>query len=162
MSKEGKSMSRFATWTKRERRLALACGAATVVAVGLGVGFGVSALSSSPSTQAAASTSSPTTPTTTVPAATGKPRHQGVRGQITAESGNTWTVLNKAGKTFTVDITSSTQFGSKASPASQSTFVVGSPVAAQGSRAGTTVTALRILTPKQGATTTPGSTTTSG
>jgi Domain of unknown function (DUF5666) len=98
-----------------------------------------------------------------VPATTtGKPRHQGVRGQITAESGNTWTVLNKAGKTFTVDITSSTQFGSKASPASQSTFAVGSPVAAQGSRSGTTVTATRILTPKQGATTTPGSSTTSG
>lgn len=81
-------------------------------------------------------------PTTTPPA-----KHaaaQGVRGQITAESGTTWTVTNARGRAFTVTLITQTGFGTAAAPAGEDRFPVGSQVRIVGAVTGTTVTATRI------------------
>lgn len=74
------------------------------------------------------------------PAAAGK----GVRGQITAETGSTWTVTNSKGRAFTVTVSPQTMFGTAAAPAAAAQFPVGTTVRVVGSRTGTAVTATRI------------------
>jgi Domain of unknown function (DUF5666) len=138
-------MSRISEWTTTHRKASVVGAAVIVMGVGIGAGLGIADLSSSSPAQA----SSSTTTTTVAPTAhTTKGKHHGARGQITAENGSTWTVHTKTGKTVTVDISSSTQFGSVASPSTQSQFVVGDTVAAIGARSGTTVTATRVFTPR--------------
>jgi hypothetical protein len=154
-------VSKLTSFIREHRPLALACGGVVVLGAGIGIGNGISHLGpSSPSSAATASTTSTTALGTETHHAAA---HHGVRGQITAENGNTWTVLTKLGKSVSVDITPTTQFGALASPATESSFPVGSEVAATGNRSGTVVTATRIFTPRNpvraGATT---STTTAG
>ena len=90
----------------------------------------------------AAPSSSPAPP----PAA--KKGAHGVRGQVTAENGSTWTVTNAKGKAFTVNITPQTTFGTKKAPAAQAQFAVGSQVRVAGTASGTTITATRVAAAK--------------
>jgi hypothetical protein len=79
-----------------------------------------------------------------------KPAHEddrGIAGQISAENGSNWTVVDRAGKQFTVDITPQTQFGTKHRPATEAEFTVGSEVRVSGPINGTTITATRVMAP---------------
>jgi hypothetical protein len=89
-------------------------------------------------------------PTSAPPSAAHKPAAQakGVRGQITAETGSTWTVTNAKGRAFTVTVNPQTMFGTAAAPAAAAQFPVGTTVRVTGSRTGTAVTATRIALAK--------------
>jgi hypothetical protein len=103
---------------------------------------GSSSTSAAPS--AAAAPSAPAAPQ-------GKAGHhkaKGVAGKVTAENGDSWTVVNAKGKQFTVSITPQTAFGTKAAPADRSQFPVGTQIRARGAVAQGTVTATRITTAK--------------
>jgi hypothetical protein len=155
-------VAKIKTLLRSRRLVAEATVAVIALAWGVGIGFGISDLGGS---TAPVVDSIPTTPATApaaAPKGKGQGRAQGVRGQITAENGSTWTVVSRAGKTVTVDITPSTQFGTQAQPAAASQFVTGSQIAAIGTRSGTAVTATRVVVPKPAAnpsTTTPSTTT---
>jgi hypothetical protein len=108
----------------------------------------------------------PTTTTTTVPSSVSR-QHSGaavkrhvVRGTVTAVHGTTWTVRTAKGITITVRITAQTRFGTKAAPATATSFPVGSKVGIVGRRTGqTAITATRVYTPKvKPATTSPTTT----
>lgn len=143
-------MAKITALIRSHRLLAEAAVAVIALGGGIGVGFGIVDLGGSSSPAADPTPSSPTisstTPATT-PGGSSQPKLQGVRGQITAENGSTWTVLSRAGQSVTVVITATTQFGTKAQPGSASQFVPGSQIAAIGSRNGTTVTATRVIVP---------------
>lgn len=145
-------MAKLRTLLRTHRLVAEAAVAVIALGGGVGIGVGISDLGASTSPVL---DSMPTTTPTTAPAAVPKGKAggkaQGVRGQITAENGSTWTVLSRAGKTVTVDITASTRFGTQAHPAAASQFVTGSQIAAIGARSGTTVTATRVVVPKAAA-----------
>jgi hypothetical protein len=149
-SEERKHVSKLTSFIRNHRPLAPVAGGVMVLGAGIGGGIGISHLGpSSPSSAATASTT-----TSTAALGTGTHHgaaHHGVRGQITAENGSTWTVLTKLGKSLSVNITPSTQFGTLASPATESSFPVGSEIAATGTRSGTIVTATRIFTPRNAA-----------
>jgi hypothetical protein len=95
-----------------------------------------------------------TTPTTTVPVATSPhgpstpSKGQALRGQITAETGSSWTVVNPKGRSFTVTISPTTKFGTSAVPATESQFTVGSSVMVRGVHSGNAVTAVRVQVPR--------------
>ncbi|HEY2205950.1 MAG TPA: DUF5666 domain-containing protein [Pseudonocardia sp.] len=73
---------------------------------------------------------------------------RGVVGTISAENGTTWTVTPaRGGAPVTVDITPTTQWGSKAAPATQQSFPVGSRVRVAGSRNGSALSAIRVSAP---------------
>jgi hypothetical protein len=159
-------MAQLTALLHSHRRVAEATVAVIALAGGVGVGFGISDLGGSTSPVVDSMPAPPTT-APTAPQGKGEGKAQGVRGQITAENGSTWTVLSRAGKTITVVITPLTQFGTRAQPASASQVATGSQVAAVGTRSGTTVTATRVVVPKAAAnpggtgppTTTPPTTT---
>jgi hypothetical protein len=144
-------MTRLRRYFSAHRWLTLAVAGTAVIALGGGIAY--AALDGS-STNVAAT--SPTTTSTTLPASgaaagstsTSARRDRGVRGQITAISGSTWTVESRAGISITVIITPTTKFGTRAAPSSQSSFVVGSEVSVAGTRSGTTVTATRVVVPR--------------
>lgn len=126
-----------------DRRMARRVAAVTVVAAAAGVGLtACSGLSSE-----ATGTSSATPAPTSTPAKTAK-SPKGVAGQVTAETGSTWTVKAKNGKQFTVTITPNTQFGTKKQPSTAQQFPVGSEVRVTGTVSGTTVQAARVVVPK--------------
>ncbi|NEN05751.1 hypothetical protein G3T36_07680 [Diaminobutyricibacter tongyongensis] len=88
-----------------------------------------------------------------------------VRGTITSISGSTWTVDTQRGVSLTVEVTSSTQFGTPVQSGSASDFAVGQEIIVVGSRSGDTVTADRVLdltSFKQQLPTTPGTPVTPG
>ena len=68
-----------------------------------------------------------------------------VRGTITSISGTTWTIDTQRGVSVTVEVTSSTQFGTPVQAGSASDFAVGQQVIVVGSRSGDTITADRVL-----------------
>lgn len=68
-----------------------------------------------------------------------------VRGTIMDISGSTWTIDTQKGVTVTVEVSSSTQFGTPNQSESASDFAVGQEVIVLGSRSGDTVTAVRVL-----------------
>ncbi|MGH9096340.1 MAG: hypothetical protein ACRDWB_02865 [Acidimicrobiales bacterium] len=139
-------MAKFTSLIRSHRLLAGAGVAAIALGGGIGLGLAISDSGGSATPVAGPTPIAPTTPATT-PKNQSQPKVQGVRGQITAENGSTWTVMSRAGKSVTVDISSSTQFGTKSQPASASQFEPGSQIAAIGTRAGTTVTATRVFAP---------------
>lgn len=147
---------------RSHRRLAEAAVAVIALGAGIGVGFGISAIGGSSSSAADSTPTTATTVATTTPTrAPGgqfQPKVQGVRGQITAENGSTWTVMSRAGQLVTVVITATTQFGTKAQPGSASQFVPGTQIAAIGTRNGTTVTATRVVVPAPAPTTSSSTT----
>jgi hypothetical protein len=124
---------------------------AVVLAIGLtawGVGSAVTAsLTSATSASTNAPTSAPTTP-----AAAGA--RKAFRGTIQSVSGDTWTVLTRAGKKITVSITSTTAFGTQRRPADASSFATGDAVilVATG-KATSALTAVRVVAPRTGAST---------
>lgn len=151
--------------------VALVAGALAVVVLAGGTAWGVSAavaagqagaaMTTAAQNQAAGSKASTRTHAKTS-GANAKHAH-GLRGTLTAISGDTWTLQTAAGASVTVALTSSTAFGTAAAPAERSTFVVGDRVGVLGARSGSTVTATRVLmVPASGRTTaspTPGPTT---
>jgi hypothetical protein len=117
---------------------------------------------SSNSTPAAAPAPDATAPAAPAPdasapvaAAPGGHHRKGIAGKITAEDGNSWTVVNAKGKQFTVTITAQTAFGTKKQPATQQEFVVGSSIRAMGQVQKGTVTAARITAAHPKATAAP-------
>ncbi|MGH3550242.1 MAG: hypothetical protein ACRDQU_19435 [Pseudonocardiaceae bacterium] len=95
---------------------------------------------SSPSTPAPSSAAAPTAPA--------KHHHQrALRGTISAENGNAWTLNTVKGTTYTINITPTTVFGTKKAPATAQSFPIGAEVVVMGQRSGTTVNATRIATP---------------
>lgn len=74
-----------------------------------------------------------------------KKKAKGVAGRITAESGSTWTVVTKQGKSMTVTIGSGTAYGTKKKPAKATDFKVGDSVRIEGDRHSGSVTAKRIV-----------------
>jgi hypothetical protein len=99
-------------------------------------------------------------PTSTPSIAKQKPAAaaKGVRGQITVETGSTWTVTNAKGRAFTVTVNPQTAFGTAAAPGAATQFPVGTTVRVTGSRTGTAVTATRIALAKSTAATPPTAT----
>jgi RNase P/RNase MRP subunit p29 len=87
-------------------------------------------------------------PTPAPPTSAPKVAAKGVRGQITAETGSTWTVTNAKGRAFTVTVNGQTAFGTAAAPVTAAQFPVGTTVRVDGSRTGTAVTATRIAPAK--------------
>ncbi len=88
-----------------------------------------------------------------------------VRGTITSISGDSWTIDTQRGVSITVQLTSSTEFGTPNQSQSASDFAVGDEVIVLGSRSGDTVTAIRVLglsSFKQPLPTTPGTPVTPG
>lgn len=85
---------------------------------------------------------------TPAPPTTAHKAAKGVRGQITAESGSTWTVTNAKGRSFTVTVNGQTAFGTTAAPGTAAQFPVGTTVRVIGSRTGKAVTATRIAPAK--------------
>lgn len=144
-------MARITALLRSHRLLAEAAVAVIALGGGMGVGFGISDLGGSASSVADSTPAPPTISSTTTPATApgspSQPKVQGVRGQITAENGSTWTVMSRAGTSVTVVISATTQFGTKAQPGSASQFVPGSQIAVTGTRSGTTVTATRVFVP---------------
>jgi Domain of unknown function (DUF5666) len=127
--------------------------AAGVVAVLLAIGltaWGVGSAVSS-SLTSAASTTAPTTAPATPTAIGGR---KVFRGTIESVSGDTWTVLTRSGKTITVDISPTTAFGAPRRPADASSFSTGDAViiVATG-KATSTLTAIRVVAPRAGAST---------
>lgn len=122
----------------------------TATMAGLAV---VTALSISACSGGSASSSSP------APAAPAKPHYPNVmRGTISAENANTWTVTSAKGVAYTVSITPTTAFGTKKAPATAQSFPVGSQVVVAGKPTGTTIDATRIATPaNRGAKSSPSS-----
>ena len=123
-----------------------------MAAAGLAV-VGVTLLAagcSGSSTAAGASSSASAPASSSAAKGKGKDKHagQGITGQITAINGQSWTVQDKKGHTYTVTINDKTQFGTKAQPASQQQFAVGGTVRVAGQVSGDTVTATRIATPQ--------------
>lgn len=147
-------MRNMSELARRKRLLIEIVAGVVVLGVGIGIGFGLSN-SGAPATQATASSGTlpATPPASSSRAGTGLARRglSGVRGQITAESGQSWTVVNRAGRSFTVNLTATTKFGTLAQPAQSSQFVTGSQVAVVGRRSGSTITATRVLVPKTAA-----------
>jgi hypothetical protein len=72
---------------------------------------------------------------------------RGLRGTISAENANTWTIVAANGTSYTVTISPTTAIGTRKSPASAQSFPVGSHVMVMGKRTGTTINAARIAAP---------------
>jgi hypothetical protein len=119
----------------------------------------VSGCSSSPSAPDAAPSSAPATASdpgaaldAAAPSAEAKrpfrkaPPH--ILGQITAETGSTWTVRARNGQLYTVTITDATKFGTTKHPAARDQFKVGSQARVIGTISGTTITAAQIRLPR--------------
>lgn len=126
---------------------------AVVVALLAGTGIGL-AFDGGGSGSVASSTSAAPTPGAQSPTpAAGNPfvgpaqKLQFVRGQITAESTSTWTVVTPRGRGVTVTLTPTTKFGTAVSPSSAAQFVVGGTAVVRGKLSGSTITAVRIVVP---------------
>ena len=87
----------------------------------------------------------PTAPSAAAPAPANHHRHGGIVGQISAINPSTWTVTTAKGVAYTVDITPTTAFGTKAAPSTASQFTMGEKVRVMGQRQDNTVTATRIV-----------------
>ncbi|HEX4252667.1 MAG TPA: DUF5666 domain-containing protein [Pseudonocardia sp.] len=98
---------------------------------------------------AACSANTTAPPSTGAPAPSAGANHhdRALRGTISAENADTWTVTNAKGAAYTVDITPTTAFGTKKAPATQQSFQVGNHVVVVGTRSGTTIQATRVATP---------------
>ncbi len=96
-------------------------------------------------------------PTAAPPTSAHQAAAKGVRGQITAETGSTWTVTNAKGRAFTVTVNGQTAFGTAAAPGTAAQFPVGTTVRVIGSRTGKAVTATRIEQAKSPGATPPTS-----
>ncbi|MGH9122413.1 MAG: hypothetical protein ACRDYC_10800 [Acidimicrobiales bacterium] len=127
------------------------------LAVGSGVGIGIG-VAGSP-LAASAAPSSPTSATVAVANTAKHPllRHL-ARGTIATENGDTWTITNPAGKTITVTVTGTTQFGTKAHPEQESQFAVGSKVLVVGKRTSATDITARAMLTRPSSSTSPIST----
>ncbi|MFI5780907.1 DUF5666 domain-containing protein [Nocardia sp. NPDC051570] len=127
----------------RRRKILLIGTAGGVVLAAMLTACGSSGNSSSAPTSSAG-------PTSSAPASAAPGSHRGhaVFGTIAAENGNTWTITTREGGTETVTITSSTTFGSKNQPETQSQFAVGNQVMIDGQASGTSITATRISQPR--------------
>ena len=106
----------------------------------------------------AAGTATGASPAAAAPTAHGKRDHRGIAGQISAMNGSIWTVTTARGVAYTVNLTPTTAFGSKAAPETQSQFTTGERIRVLGQPSDKTVTATRVVAaPARGTTqTSPG------
>jgi Domain of unknown function (DUF5666) len=156
-------MNKFSGFVRAHLGAAIAAVATAVVFVG---GILILTLAGGGGTPAAANANSTTT--TLAPPSAGRSgragagqRRQGVRGAITAINGTTWTITSAAGVPVTVDVATTTAFGTKKVPLTASDFAVGDHIVVAGARTGTTVTATRItMAPATGGAPPGGATTT--
>jgi hypothetical protein len=133
------------TATFRARRDAARPRHRTLQATALAGAAAAAALSVAACSPSPANTATPATPAPGAPPAT-KHHPYALRGTISAENGNTWTVNTAKGAAYTINISPSTAFGTKKAPATAQSFQVGSQVVVRGPRTGTTVEATRIAT----------------
>jgi Domain of unknown function (DUF5666) len=139
---------RQSTFRRHPVGTGIAAGVVAVVLVsGLtawGVGAAVTAsLTSSTTAQAPSPTPAPAVGVGT----TGKaPGRVALRATIQSIDGSSWTVLTRKGATVTVTVTSATQFGTKKSAETASSFAVGDGIVLVGTRAADgTATATRVV-----------------
>ena len=99
----------------------------------------VTAGSGTPSTAASSPSATPSR------AAQGKTAAKALRGDVTAESGSTWSVQTRAGKAVTVLITADTSFGTKKQPLTAAQIPAGTTVIITGSQSNGAITATRIV-----------------
>jgi len=147
---------------------AIAAGVIAVVVVSGLTACGVgSAVTASLTSSNSSAMSMPTSTATPAPAAGGAAKggtasgtRLAFRATIQSMSGETWTILTRKGQTVTVSVTSATQFGTKKSAETASSFSVGDSiiiVATRGSDG--TPTATRVVTsPQAGAAPVPSAT----
>jgi len=148
---------------------------AGLVAVILASGLTAWGVSSAVTASLTSSNSAPiAAPTATATPSPSKPaggKRLAFRATIQSIDGNTWTILTRKGKTVTVDITSTTLFGTKKSVETPASFAVGDSVVIVAARgADGTPTAARVVSAADlgagaaggagGSTTAPGTTTT--
>ncbi len=93
---------------------------------------------------AGCSTTSTPSAAPATPSAAPRKAPKGVRGQITAENGASWTVTTLRGRAYTVTISPGTAFGTKVAPATAAQFPVGARVRVAGTVEGTSVSATRV------------------
>jgi hypothetical protein len=108
-----------------------------------GVAIAVILTAGATSAACSASTSTPSA----APATPAPPAHRHahpLRGTISAENGNSWTVTNTRGVSYTVNITPTTTFGTKKAPATPQGLPIGNHIVVTGTRTGTTIEATRI------------------
>ncbi len=137
---------------RRPSRNQLIAGGAVAVLVVGGVTWGIVAsrdqsVTAGAGTAAPSVTNSPPVPGSTSPsspARTGAGR--ATRGQVTAESGSTWTIRTRKGQSVTVVITDNTAFGTKKRPLTAAQIVPGAGVLVTGTDVNGTVTATRVTT----------------
>jgi hypothetical protein len=134
---------------RRPSRNILIAGGAVAVAVIGGTVWAVVATQSTPSatadsgTPTIAATSPTATPSTP---AKGKAAGNALRGDVTAESGSTWTVQTRAGKSLTVVISANTSFGTKKRPLTAAQVPAGTTVIITGSETNGALDATRVVT----------------
>jgi hypothetical protein len=134
---------------RRPSRNMLIAGAAVAVVVVGGAAWAVVAshstttISAGSGTPSIAATSAIASPST---AARGTAPGKALRGDVTAESGSTWTVQTRAGKSVTVVITANTSFGTKKRPLTAAQVPVGTTVIITGSENNGAMDATRVVT----------------
>ncbi len=121
-----------------------AIAAATVLVVLVGV---LTLVPGTGGSAPAAIASPPTTSTTLAPTTAGAPagtnHRQGIKGQITAINGSTWTAGGRPGASVEVELTPTT-VSTKAAPLSATSFKPGDQIVVIGTRTKATVMATRI------------------
>ncbi|MEC3955129.1 DUF5666 domain-containing protein [Nocardia sp. CDC153] len=70
---------------------------------------------------------------------------RGVGGTITTEGSGSWMITKRDGRTETVTISPTTEFGTKAKSETAAQFAVGDQIMVQGQESNGTITATRIL-----------------
>lgn len=115
------------------RRRLVWTGVAALVACGTGIAAGAWT-AASPAHATASAT--PAAAVGTAAKSQRSPHLARVRGKITAESGNNWTLQTAKGATITVVITPTTRIGKR--------VAAGDEVVVRGQRNGSTITAIRI------------------
>jgi hypothetical protein len=139
------AMHKIAGFIRNHLGAAIAAATAAVVLVG---GLLILTLVGGGGSSSAAANASSSPSTTLAPShkasGRGAAAKHAVRGQITALSATSWTVTTSKGAAVTVDLSSSTAFGTKAAPLTASNFAVGDQVVVSGTRTKSTITATRI------------------
>ncbi|TDP91100.1 DUF5666 domain-containing protein [Labedaea rhizosphaerae] len=125
-------------------KAALLAGALVLVLVIAGAVWAVAASSTSEATPSASSSPAPTSG-----AAKDKGKDRPViRGTVTAEDGDTWTVKTDKGDTVQVTISDATKFGTAKAPADKTKITVNSKVIVTGKNTDGKVEARRIRLPQ--------------
>lgn len=143
---DAKPKESFAVIRRHPIGIAITAAVLAVIVVAGGTAWGVSAaIASAQTTASAPMTAMNAAHSPTKSGKGAKKTKRGASGTIATMSGDTWTLHTASGATVTVTLSSSTAFGTKKSPSTETSFAVGDKVGAAGTRSGDTVTATRIV-----------------